>query len=52
MITIDKEFLFEESYPLSSLGKREELLFFDIETTGFSGDYHQVYLIGCVYFTE
>ena len=30
MITIDKEFLFEESYPLSNLGKREELLFFDI----------------------
>ena len=52
MITIDKEFLFEESYPLSNLGKREELLFFDIETTGFSGDYNQVYLIGCVYFTE
>ncbi len=52
MITIDKEFLFEESYPLSNLGKREELLFFDIETTGFSGDYHQVYLIGCVYFTR
>lgn len=50
MITIDKEFAFEESYPLSRLGKRQELLFFDIETTGFSGDYHQVYLIGCVYF--
>ena len=44
MITIDKEFLFEESYPLSNLGKREELLFFDIETTGFSGEYNQVYL--------
>lgn len=50
MIIIDKEFTFEESYPLSRLGKKEELLFFDIETTGFSGDYHQVYLIGCVYF--
>ena len=52
MITIDKEFAFEETYPLSNLGKRDELLFFDIETTGFSGDYNQVYLIGCVYFTE
>ena len=52
MITIDKEFTFEETYPLSNLGKRVELLFFDIETTGFSGDYNQVYLIGCVYFAE
>lgn len=52
MITIDKEFDFTEDYPLSKLGKREELLFFDIETTGFSGDYNQVYLIGCVYFTD
>ncbi len=51
MITIDKAFDFTETYPLSRLGKREELLFFDIETTGFSGDYNQVYLIGCVYFT-
>ena len=52
MITIDKDFEFYESYPLSRLGNREDLLFFDIETTGFSGDYNQVYLIGCVYFTE
>lgn len=52
MITIEKDFLFEEDYPLSRLGKKEELLFFDIETTGFSGEYHQVYLIGCVFFKE
>ncbi len=52
MITINKPFDFEESYPLSNLGNREDLLFFDIETTGFSGDYNQVYLIGCVYFEE
>ena len=36
MITIDKEFTFEETYPLSRLGNKDELLFFDIETTGFS----------------
>lgn len=52
MITIKKEFIFEENYPLSRLGNREELLFFDIETTGFSGDYNNVYLIGCVYFEK
>lgn len=50
MITIEKEFAFEETYPLSRLGNKDELLFFDIETTGFSGDYNNVYLIGCVYF--
>lgn len=52
MITITKEFTFEESYPVSRLGNREDLLFFDIETTGFSGDYNTVYLIGCVYFKD
>lgn len=50
MITIEKEFNFKETYPLSRLGNRDELLFFDIETTGFSGDHHMVYLIGCVFF--
>lgn len=50
MIVIEKEFSVEETYPLSRLGKREELLFFDIETTGFSGDFNTVYLIGCVSF--
>lgn len=52
MITIENTFDFEETYPLSHLGNRNELLFFDIETTGFSGDYHMVYLIGCVFFKE
>jgi len=46
MITIEKEFEFQETYPLSRLGKREELLFFDIETTGFSGVNNMAYLIG------
>lgn len=52
MITIEKEFEFQETYPLSRLGKREDLLFFDIETTGFSGVNSMVYLIGCVFFWE
>lgn len=52
MITIEKEFEFQETYPLSRLGKREELLFFDIETTGFSGVNNMVYLIGCVFFQK
>lgn len=50
MLTCQNIFTFRETYPLKRLGKKEELLFFDIETTGFSGDYSTVYLIGCVYF--
>lgn len=50
MITLQKQINFEETYPLDRLGDREGLLFFDIETTGFSGDYSTLYLIGCVYY--
>ena len=50
MITVQEAVNFPETYPLSRLGRREELLFFDIETTGFSGDYSNLYLIGCVCF--
>lgn len=52
MIILENDFDVRETYPLSRLGRREELLFFDIETTGFSGDSNTVYLIGCVYFEE
>lgn len=52
MIIIENDFDVKETYPLSRLGNREELLFFDIETTGFSGDYNMVYLIGCVFFKD
>lgn len=52
MITIEKEFHSTSAYPLSRLGNPTGLLFFDIETTGFSGDYNTVYLIGCVYKRE
>lgn len=50
MITAEHTFTAPVSYPLERLGQRDKLLFFDIETTGFSGDFHQVYLIGCTYF--
>lgn len=52
MITIEKDFKLETSYPLERLGKQEDLLFFDIETTGFSGDYSNLYLIGCTYYKD
>jgi uncharacterized protein YprB with RNaseH-like and TPR domain len=50
MITLHKTIKFEETYPLDRIGKRDDLLFFDIETTGFSGEYSTLYLIGCVYY--
>lgn len=52
MITIEKKFPFSSPYPLSRLGDPGQLLFFDIETTGFSGDYANLYLIGCVYLQD
>lgn len=52
MITLHKTIEFIETYPLDRIGSREELLFFDIETTGFSGEYSTVYLIGCVFYRD
>lgn len=49
MLTIEKSLDLPDTYPLERIGRLEELLFFDIETTGFSGEYSQLYLIGCTY---
>ena len=50
MKTIKHPIAFSPAYPLERIAPREDLLFFDIETTGFSGASSQLYLIGCVYF--
>lgn len=52
MITIQKRLDLPDTYPLARIGALEDLLFFDIETTGFSGDYSTLYLIGCTYFQD
>lgn len=52
MITIEKKIDLPVAYPLEKIGNLNELLFFDIETTGFSGDYSTLYLIGCAYYKE
>lgn len=52
MITICNKIDLLDTYPLERLGELEELLFFDIETTGFSGDYSNLYLIGGTYFRD
>ncbi len=38
------------AYPLELLGNEEDILFLDIETTGFAAKSSSLYLIGCVYF--
>lgn len=50
MITITKKLDLPDTYPLDRIGPLSDLLFFDIETTGFSGDSSNLYLIGCTYF--
>ncbi|MFR5601563.1 MAG: ribonuclease H-like domain-containing protein [Lachnospiraceae bacterium] len=52
MITVTKQVQLPDTYPLERIGGLSQLLFFDIETTGFSGDYASLYLIGCTYHTE
>ena len=52
MITIEKCLDLPDTYPLERIGKLEELLFFDIETTGFSGAHSNLYLIGCTYYRD
>ena len=49
MLTIKKKLDTTLRYPFSS-NNLEELIFFDIETTGFSADISSVYLIGIVYY--
>ncbi len=52
MLTVKDTIRFPLTYPLERLGPLETLLFFNIETTGFSGDYSKLYLIGCTYFRD
>ncbi len=39
-------------YPIADKYVKEEMLFFDIETTGFSANESYVYLIGCAYYRD
>lgn len=52
MITVKNTVDLPDTYPLERLGALTELLFFDIETTGFSGDYSNLYLIGCTCYSQ
>lgn len=52
MITTEKSLSLPDAYPLERIGKQEEILFFDIETTGFSGNHSHLYLIGCIFYQD
>lgn len=52
MITIEKTYRTRSGYPLERLGNPDRILFFDIETTGFSADHSVLYLIGCTWFRD
>lgn len=49
MIKLEQSVDLPDTYDLSRIGGLETLLFFDIETTGFSGDSSALYLIGCTW---
>lgn len=50
MLVIKDKANIKIEYPLENLTDKDKILFFDIETTGFSRQYCNVYLIGCLYF--
>lgn len=52
MITITDPLTYSIDFDLSQYGKPEEILFFDIETTGLSPEYCTIYLIGCVFYSD
>ena len=43
---------FTLNYPLERLVPLNEVLFIDIETTGFTAARSQLYLIGCAFYQE
>lgn len=52
MLTIQQKSSINCPYPLEKLAPLSDLLFFDIETTGFQADVSSLYLIGCMYFEQ
>lgn len=52
MKTVQGTLPFNSTYQLEHHYNLNKLLFFDIETTGFSPDYTELYLIGCVFYTD
>lgn len=51
MIVIRKKTNVKIKYPIEQITDKEKVIFFDIETTGFSRKYCNIYLIGCMYYS-
>ena len=41
---------FSPAYPIEKFGKKEDILFVDIETTGLSAAHASIYLMGCCFY--
>lgn len=52
MLTFQKMFKPQSNFFLPAGFQPEEILYFDIETTGLSADTSSLYLIGCLYYRE
>ena len=52
MITLHTKLNIVSSFPLQYPYSWEDIIFFDIETTGFSASTSYLYLIGCMYYKE
>lgn len=52
MLTFEEVLSPSLPYPIETKYHLSDLLFFDIETTGFQADVSNLYLIGCLYFEE
>ncbi len=50
MLTFNKKIDSSLVYPIDEPYSKNEIIFFDIETTGFSAKTSYVYLIGCMYY--
>ena len=50
MIVIRNKADVKIEYPIETLSSKDKVIFFDIETTGFSRKYCNIYLIGCMYY--
>ena len=50
MIVIKNKADVKIEYPIETLSSKDKVIFFDIETTGFSRKYCNIYLIGCMYY--
>ena len=52
MITIESKLNISGVYPINEPYSLEDIVFFDIETTGFSAKTSFLYLIGCMYYKD